>query len=125
MDPPTASRVVLSYPAGLSDWGRDQIETDRYRGYFRRVLGEVRGGDEREEFVDVGCCGDSLDVPFRVERVEVAGDSEVGSDPSVADFDADDPAVALVDGTTEIAYATRDGDVEGGWLVQSAAGPEP
>ena len=120
-----ASRVVLSYPEGLSDWGREQIDTERYREYFRRTLGTVAVGDRREEFVDVGCCGDSLDVPFRVERVEVAGDSEVGSDPSVADFDADDPAVALVDGTTEIAYATRDGDVEGGWLVQSAAGPEP
>ena len=108
MDPPTASRVVLSYPAGLSDWGRDQIETDRYRGYFRRVLGEVRVGDEREEFVDVGCCGDSLDVPFRVVRIEVDG----------ASVDA-----ALVDDRTEIAYETHAGDVSGGWRVQSADGP--
>jgi len=30
-----ATRVVLSYPEGLSDWGRDQVETDRYRGLLR------------------------------------------------------------------------------------------
>jgi hypothetical protein len=26
-----ASRVVISYPDELSDWGRDQLDTDRYR----------------------------------------------------------------------------------------------
>ncbi len=120
MDPPTASRVVLSYPSGLSDWGRDQIGTDRYRGYFRRVLDEVRVGDVREEFVDVGCCGDSLDVPFRVERIDL-GDDGPGGDAEANDAEVD---VAAVDEATEIVYVTREGDVAGGWLVQSAAGPE-
>jgi len=106
----TATRVVLSYPEGLSDWGRDQIETDRYRGYFARVLGRVAVGDAREEFVDVGCCGDSLDVPFRVERIEADGDSV---------------EAAIVTDATAIDYETRSGDVDGGWLVQSAAGPSP
>ncbi|PAU82734.1 hypothetical protein CK500_14155 [Halorubrum salipaludis] len=105
---PTATRVVLSYPEGLSDWGRDQIETDRYRGYFARVLDRVAVGDAREEFVDVGCCGDSLDVPFRVERVEVDGDPV--------------DAATVTDATT-VAYETRPGEVDGGWRVQSAAGP--
>ena len=102
-----ATRVVLSYPEGLSDWGRDQVETDRYRGYFRRVLGDVAVGETREEFVDVGCCGDSLDIPFRVERVDVGGES----------VDA-----ATVTDATAVEYETRAGDVDGGWKVQSAAG---
>ena len=97
-----ATRLVLSYPSGLSAWGRDQIETDRYRGYLRRVFPEPSVGDEREEFVDVGCCGDSLDLTFRVEGVE--GGTRVGED-------------------TEIEFVTRDGEVEGGWRVQSAGGP--
>jgi hypothetical protein len=108
MNAPEADRVVLSYPDGLSDWGRDQIETDRYRGYFARVMGEAAVGDVREEFVDVGCCGDSLDVPFRVERIEADGDA----------VDA-----AVVTGETAVDYETRAGDVDGGWRVQSAAGP--
>lgn len=98
-----ATRVTLSFPDELSDWGRDQIFTDRYRGYFRRVLDEPTVGDEREEFVDVGCCGDSLDLTFRVERVE--GGETVGDD-------------------TDIAFVERDDSMEGGWLVQSAAAPE-
>jgi len=103
-----ATRVVLSYPAALSDWGRDQIATDRYRGYFRRTLGAVEVGDVREEFVDVGCCGDSLDVPFRVERIDGPEGSveagEVGPD-------------------TAIEYAEREASIEGGWLVQSDGAP--
>jgi len=105
----TATRIVLSYPEGLSDWARGQVETDRYRGYFRRVLDAARVGETREEFVDVGCCGDSLDVPFRVERVE-------GPDGPV---DA-----ARVGGETVVDYETRPGDVGGGWRVQSAGGPD-
>ncbi|WP_277554980.1 hypothetical protein [Halobaculum limi] len=99
---PAATRVVLSFPDGLSDWGRSQIDTERYRGYLRRMLTEPRVGDEREEFVDVGCCGDSLDLTFRVEAVE--GGTRVG----------DDTLIELVE---------RAGAVEGGWRVQSAAGP--
>ncbi|OYR37956.1 hypothetical protein DJ82_13500 [Halorubrum sp. Ib24] len=108
MSTPEAARVVLSYPEGLSDWGRDQIETDRYRSYFARVMDDVAVGDVREEFVDVGCCGDSLDVPFRVERIEVDGDP----------VDA-----AAVTAETTVDYEVRTGDVDGGWRVQSAAGP--
>lgn len=108
MDRTTASRVVLSYPDGLGGWGSAQVETERFRGYFRRVLGEVAVGETREEFVDVGCCGDSLDVPFRVVRIEVDGEA----------VDA-----AVVDDRTEIVYETHSGGVDGGWRVQSAGGP--
>ena len=108
MTRPVASRVVLSYPEGASEWARDQIETDRYRGYFARVLDAVAVGDRREEFVDVGCCGDSLDVPFRVERIDVGDDSV---------------SEAAVTADTEIAYRRHPGDVDGGWRVQSSDGP--
>lgn len=108
MTTPDASRVVLSVPDGVSDWARSQFETDRYRGYFRRVLGEVAVGDETDEFVDVGCCGDSLDIPFRVARLEADGRpvdrARVGDD-------------------TAVDYVDREGDVDGGWRVQSQAGP--
>ncbi|MFC6786516.1 hypothetical protein ACFQFH_11625 [Halobaculum halobium] len=97
-----ATRVVLSFPDGLSEWGRDQIDTDRYRNYLRRMIDEPRVGDEREEFVDIGCCGDSLDLTFRVEAVE--GGSRAGE-------------------STTIELVERAGDVDGGWRVQSAAGP--
>ncbi|MFB6235561.1 MAG: hypothetical protein ABEH81_14125 [Halopenitus sp.] len=109
---PRATRVVLSVPDDVSDWARDQFETDRFRGYFRRVLDDVAVGDVTEEFVDVGCCGDSLDIPFRVERIETA-DGQV--------------AEASVGDETDIEYATResnaDDEVAGGWRVQSQAGP--
>lgn len=98
-----ADRVTLSFPAELSDWGREQIFTERYRGYVRRMLDRPTVGDEREEFVDVGCCGDSLDITFRVE--DVAGGEVVGDD-------------------TVIEFVERDGHIEGGWLVQSAGAPE-
>jgi len=107
MNTPEATRVVLSYPEGLSDWGRDQVETDRYRGYFARVMDRAAVGDVREEFVDVGCCGASLDLQFRVARLE----AESGP------VDA-----AVVTRETVVDYETRTGDVDGGWRVQSAAG---
>ncbi|MFB6176758.1 MAG: hypothetical protein ABEI99_06370 [Halobaculum sp.] len=97
----TATRLVLSFPDELSDWGRDQIFTDRFRGYLRRMFDTPAVGDEREEFVDVGCCGDSLDVLFRVEAVE-GGDS-VGEE-------------------TTVEFVEREEGIEGGWKVQSAAG---
>ena len=118
MSTPEAARVVLSYPEGLSDWGRDQIETDRYRSYFARVMDEAAVGDVREEFVDVGCCGDSLDVPFRVERIEVDGGGDGPGDARGVGVDA-----AVVTAETTVDYETRTGDVDGGWRVQSAAGP--
>lgn len=99
----TATRVVLSYPADLSDWGRRQTETPWFRAYLRKTLGEVRAGDVTEEFLDVGCCGSTLDVPLRVERVEGG---------------------PLVDAATDVVYEVREAcDIEGGWRVQSRAGP--
>jgi hypothetical protein len=95
----TANRVVISYPEELSEWGRDQLTADRYVGYLRKTLGDVAVGDEFEEFVDVGCCGDSLDVPLRIEETD--GET-VGTE-------------------TAIEFTTRDVPIEGGWLVQSEA----
>lgn len=98
-----ATRLVLSVPADLSPWGRRQLGTPWVRAYLRRTLGRVEPGDVREEFLDVGCCGDTLDVPLRVESV--AGGDRVGPD-------------------TAIEYTEREAcGVVGGWLVQSAAGP--
>lgn len=108
----SATRIVLSVPDDVSDWARDQFESDRFRGYFRRVLDDVAVGEVTEEFVDVGCCGDSLDIPFRVERIETA-DGHVEE--------------ATVGDETGIEYATRESnaadEVAGGWRVQSQAGP--
>ena len=101
--PPTATRVVVSHPATLSNWGRDQLTGPRFRRYLRRVLDDVAVGDEWEEFVDVGCCGSTHDVPLRIESVD--GGDAVG--PSTA-----------------IEYTVREAcGVGGGWRVQSAAGP--
>ncbi|XVH32515.1 hypothetical protein ACNS7O_04835 [Haloferacaceae archaeon DSL9] len=100
----TARRIVVSYPDELSRWGRDQVETDRYKGYLRRMLDDVSEGFEFEEFVDVGCCGNTLDVPFRVESID--GPSRVGPG-------------------TEIAFTERRATMAGGWLVQSAGAPDP
>jgi hypothetical protein len=96
----TARRVRISHPEELSEWGRDQLTADRYVNYLRKTLGEVAVGDEFEEFVDVGCCGDAMDIPLRIEAVD--GD-EVGPE-------------------TEIEFTTREASMEGGWLVQSEAG---
>jgi len=97
-------RVVVSYPADLSDWGRDQLDTPHFKGYLRRVHPHPEPGETWEVFLDVGCCGDSLDVPLRVESVHGGG---------------------TVDENTEIEYTEREAcGIEGGWQVQSAAGPE-
>lgn len=100
-----ASTVVLSHPDELSAWGRDQIEADRYRNYLRKKLQrreEISVGDQLEEFADVGCCGDTLDIAFRVEALE--GGETVGPE-------------------TEVAYVDREEEMAGGWLVQSASAP--
>ena len=100
-----ARRVVVSHPEELSAWARDQLETERFRLYLRRVLDDLTPGETWEEFVDVGCCGRSLDVPLRIESVDGVG--EMGPN-------------------TEIEYTARetDGDeMGGGWRVQSRAGP--
>jgi len=98
-----ARRVVLSHPSDLSDWGRSQLETPWFRAYLRKTLGTVEPGTVTEEFLDVGCCGSTLDVPLRVERVE-GGDTVTES--------------------TAVAYTVREAcDLAGGWRVQSVEGP--
>ncbi|WP_435319520.1 hypothetical protein [Haloarchaeobius sp. TZWSO28] len=98
-----ASRVVLSYPADLSDWSRDQVATSHFKAWLRRTRETAAVGDIWEEFVDVGCCGSTFDVPLRVEEVE--GGDEMGPD-------------------TDIEYTVREQcGLEGGWKVQSQAGP--
>jgi hypothetical protein len=93
-----ASRVVLSHPVDLTDWDRDQLETPWYVGYLRKVLEEPAVGDVLEEFVDIGCCGTSREVPLRVESV--IGGSRVG-------------------GGTEIEYTVREScGLPGAWDVQ-------
>ncbi|WP_135366007.1 hypothetical protein [Halosimplex halophilum] len=98
-----ATKVVLSYPSDLSTWGRDKLDGSPFRAYLRKTLGRVEAGETTEQFAGVGCCGDTLDVPLRVESVE--GGDAVGE-------------------STAIEYEVRDAcEVEGGWRVQSAGGP--
>jgi hypothetical protein len=98
-----ATRVVLSYPADLSAWGRSVVEGSPFRAYIPKAHDTARDGDVWAEFVGVGCCGDALDVPLRVERVE--GGHRLTPE-------------------TTIEFRERAGcDVEGGWRVQSADGP--
>lgn len=98
-----ATRVVLSYPADLSTWGRDIVEDRPFRAYLRKAHDTATPGDSWEEFAGVGCCGNALDVPLRVEAVE--------------------GGTALTD-DTEFTFTTREAcDLDGGWRVQSAAGP--
>ena len=98
-----ADRIVVSYPADLSEWGRHQVTTPHFRAWLGKTLGTVTEGDVREEFVGVGCCGNTLDIPLRIEAVE--GGTRVDKD-------------------TEIDFDIREAcDVQGGWRVQSAGGP--
>jgi len=98
-----ATTVRVSYPADLSDWGRSKLTDRTFRTYLGRVHEEAREGDEWAEFVDVGCCGDTLDVPLRVESVE--GGPTVDTD---TDFEFVERAAC---------------GIEGGWAVQSDAAP--
>lgn len=94
-----AARVVVSYPADLSEWGRWQLDEHSFKSYLRRVYDTVTPGDEWEVFLDVGCCGSTLDVPLRVE--DVADGDRMGED-------------------TDVAYEEREAcGLEGGWAVQS------
>ena len=103
MDTRSSETVVISFPADLSIWGRQQIDTPHFRAYLKKTLGQIERGDEWEEFVGVGCCGNTLDVPLRIEQID--GDGIVGPD-------------------TEIEYVEREAcGIAGGWLVQSAGGP--
>ncbi|WP_135824601.1 hypothetical protein [Halorussus ruber] len=99
-----AERVVVSYPEDLSEWGRFQVEKDAFVAYLRKTKTDrVRQGDAWEEFVGVGCCGSTLDVPLRVERIE--GGETLGPE-------------------TEIEWEIREAcGIQGGWQVQSQSGP--
>lgn len=102
--PDRATTVRVSYPADLSDWGRSKLTERSFRTYLGRVYDEAREGDEWAEFVDVGCCGSTMDVPLRVEAVE--------GGPSV-------------DEETTFEFEERAAqEMEGGWAVQSDAAPE-
>ncbi len=99
----SATRVVVSYPEDLSDWGRFQVEKPSFRAFLRKTRETAREGDTWEEFVGVGCCGNTLDVPLRVERTD-GGDR--------------------IDEETEIEYEVREAcGIEGSWRVQSKEGP--
>jgi hypothetical protein len=99
-----ATRVVVSYPADLSEWGCDTVESSSFRAYLPKAHATAQVGDEWDEFVGVGCCGDTLDVPLRVERVE--------GGPTLTP-------------ESTIEFTEREGcAVDGGWAVQSAASPE-
>ena len=103
MSQDTATRVVVSYPADLSQWGRDTVEGSSFRTYLTKAHDTAREGDEWPEFVGVGCCGNTLDVPLRVEAVE--GGPRVTAE-------------------TAFEFTVREAcDIEGGWQVQSADGP--
>ena len=99
----TASTVVVSYPGDLSLWGRDIVEDTPFRAYLRKAHDRAATGDTWEEFVGVGCCGSALEVPLRVESVE--GGAELTAE-------------------TCFEFTEREAcDIDGGWEVQSAAGP--
>ena len=98
-----ATRLVCSYRADLSDWGRHHVESSSFRAYLRKAHDTATEGDIWPEFVGVGCCGDSLDVPITVERVE--GGDRLGPE-------------------TAIEFTVREAcGLDGGWRVQSAGGP--
>jgi len=100
----TTKHVTLAYPSDVSNWGRDQLTTDHMRAYLKRTQGPAREGDVWEVFLDVGCCGDSPDVPLRV--VAIDGDGEL-------------------DEETEIEFVEGEAcGVKSGWEVQSQAGPQ-
>lgn len=98
----TASRILVSYPADLSEWGRLQLDNRSFKSYLKRTK-RATPGTTWSVFLDVGCCGNTYDVPLRVEQVE--GGSTLGP------------------GTT-INYEERAAcGIDGGWSVQSAGAP--
>lgn len=98
----TAARVTLSYPADLSQWGRLQLDNHSFKSYLKRTK-TATPGETWSVFLDVGCCGDTYDVPLRVESVD--GGVTLGPD-------------------TNIIYKEREAcGLDGGWAVQSAGKP--
>lgn len=99
-----ATRVVISYPADLSKWGRDIVEDRPFSAYLPKAHDSASPGDHWEEFVGVGCCGSALDVPLQVESVE--GGPRLTED-------------------TEFEFTVREAcNIDGGWRVQSKDGPD-
>lgn len=99
----TATHVVVSYPADLSTWGRDIVEGTPFVTYLPKAHDTAEPGDIWEEFVGVGCCGSALDVPLRVEDVQSG---------------------STLTSETTFEFTVREAcGIEGGWRVQSAAGP--
>ena len=103
-DEATATRVVLSYPADLSKHGRHRVGQEYYKKYLRKTRERAEEGAEWLEFTDIGCCGNQMDVPLRVESVE--GGPAIGPD-------------------TDIEYVEREAcGINPGWSVQGDE-PEP
>ncbi|MCU4740650.1 hypothetical protein OB955_08120 [Halobacteria archaeon AArc-m2/3/4] len=99
-----ADRIVVSYPEDLSDWGRFQVEKPSFVAFLLKTRDRASEGDVWEEFVDVGCCGSTLDVPLRVERIEGG---------------------SVIDEETDLTYEVREAcGIEGSWQVQSEGGPK-
>ena len=99
----STTSVTLAYPSDVSDWGYDQLTTDHMRAYLKKTKGPAREGDVWSVFLDVGCCGDSPDVPLTVTAVD--GDGDLSED-------------------TELHFEEGGAcDVDSGWEVQSQAGP--
>jgi len=98
-DGPTATHVVLSYPADLARHGRNRLNQAYYKKWLRKTHDRAAVGDEWDEFTDVGCCGSQMDLPLQVEAVE--GGSTVGLE-------------------TEFEYTEREAcGVNPGWSVQN------
>ena len=109
-----ADRIVVSYPADLSSWGRFQVEKPAFRAFLRKTRDRATEGETWEEFVGVGCCGNTLDVPLRIERVEITDDRGTDEGEAGAEIGPD----------TEIEYTVREScGLQGSWRVQSAGGP--
>ncbi|ADB59643.1 hypothetical protein Htur_0746 [Haloterrigena turkmenica DSM 5511] len=86
-DAASAGRVVVSYPAALSEAGRRQLEKRSFRSYLHKTRDEAREGDVWEEFVGVGC-GTTRDVSLRVERVD--GGAEITDETAIGYASRDD-----------------------------------
>lgn len=123
----TARTITLSYPADLSDWGRGIVEGTPFRAYLRRTHDSAAVGEEWAEFVGVGCCGDSLDVPLRIESIDCDrsdhGD-RVDDGDRTDDVNCGDDDEASIGESTTFAFEERAAcGLAGGWQVQSDAGP--
>ncbi len=98
----TADRIALSYPADISTWGRDILIARPFASYLRKAHDNAQPGDQWEEFVGVGCCGDAMDVLLQVEAVD--GGKQILPE-------------------TTVEFTEREACGVGGWQVQSEAGP--